>query len=160
MPTLDNEVFWFWSRTPTPGLRFVRVGPYPEERMPDRLKSRLDRELLGWGIDSAGRITRCAYIRTDVKDDGCLDWEPDPFYRGDTPVDPFGLRPKFAGNPPGPEYSPVDVREIEAIHRRECADRWAAYKASQPKPKPVERPIIIVRPRPKPKPTFWQRWFG
>jgi hypothetical protein len=143
-------------------LRFVRIGRYAEERMPDRLKSRLDCELLGWGIDSAGRITRCAWVRTDVKDDGCLDWEPDPFYRGDTPVDPTTIRPKFAGNPPGPEYSPVSVREIEAVHRRECSDRWAAYKASQPKPKPATDPlpVIIVRPR-KPKPrSFWQRVFG
>src|SRR4051812_34942922 len=105
--TLVNEKWLYFCRTPTPGLRFVRVTRWAGDTIP-HAKSLRNREVLGWTLDSSGRCVRLFSVRIDIPDDGCRDWLPCTSYP-DAPVDPTSIRAKLYGDPPREQFSTVEV---------------------------------------------------
>ena len=170
---LANEKFIHFRRTPTPGLRYVRVTRWTGDTIP-HAKSLLDREVLGWTLTSDGRVSRLFSVKTDVAYDGSRDWTPDARYP-DSPVDPDSIRIKLPGNPPREQFSTADVEQTEICHRLPFADYWAAWHANEAavakaraeqqlraEREAAEREAlrVIVTPRKPPQRSFLSRLFG
>lgn len=177
---LANERWLYWRRSPTPGLRFVRLSAWSGDTIPHS-KSLRNREVLGYGLNTDGRCSRVITVITNgVDNDGCFDWSPCASYR-DTPVDPASLRVRVMGDAPRLEFSSDAVAEAERHHRRELFEYWSACdaneaatikaRAEQLAKAEAEQAAIaaataareafrIVVPPPKPQKTLWQRIFG
>lgn len=160
--SMNLEKLVHWRRSPTVGLRFVRVTKWYGSEMP-HAHSLMNAEVLGWTLTAHGAY-RLFYIRTDLVGDGCGDWSPDPRYP-DTAVDPASIRPRQTGSPPSEEHSPPDVAEIEAQHRKETREHWAAWHANQAliekaEREAAERAEAAERFTAPTKQSFWSRLFG
>jgi hypothetical protein len=176
---LVNEQWLYFRRDPTPGLRFIRVSRWGGDTIPHG-KSLVNREVLGWTLDSQGRCSRIlsVIVRGEgYEDDGCYEWRPCPMYP-DTPISPEGIRAKLYGQPPREQHSSPDVAAIERAHRQPFMDHWAAYAANEAalakaraeqqakaeaeaaaRAEQERLAIRAARLPPKPK-TFWQKLTG